>query len=55
MILSQSSQIAVKAIAHVSSNGNSCVNVKELAEKWKDQIDPKVYEALMNYEVEITD
>lgn len=32
MILSQSSQIAVKAIAHISGNGNSCVNVKELAE-----------------------
>ena len=29
--------------------------VKELANKWKDQIDPKVYEALMKYEVEITD
>ncbi len=29
--------------------------IKELAEKWKDQIDPRVYEALMKYEVEITD
>ena len=29
--------------------------VKELAEKWKEQIDPRVYEALMKYEVEITD
>ena len=29
--------------------------IKEVAEKWKDQIDPKVYEALMKYEVEITD
>ncbi len=29
--------------------------VKELANKWKEQIDPRVYEALMKYEVEITD
>ena len=29
--------------------------VKELAEKWKDQIDPRAYNALMKYEVEITD
>ena len=29
--------------------------IKEVAEKWKDQIDPRVYEALMNYEVEIND
>lgn len=29
--------------------------IKEVANKWKDQIDPKVYEALMKYEVEITD
>ena len=30
-------------------------HVKFLANKWKDQIDPRVYEALMKYEVEITD
>lgn len=29
--------------------------IKEVANKWKDQIDPRVYEALMNYQVEITD
>ena len=29
--------------------------VKEVAEKWKGQIDPRAYEALMNYRVEITD
>lgn len=29
--------------------------IKEVAEKWKDQIDPRVYETLMNYQVEITD
>ena len=29
--------------------------IKEVANKWKDQIDLRVYEALMSYEVEITD
>ena len=29
--------------------------VKELANKWKSQIDERAYEALMNYQVEITD
>ena len=29
--------------------------IKELANKWKDGIDPRAYDALMNYEVEITD
>jgi len=30
-------------------------HIKEVANKWKDYIDPRVYETLMNYEVEITD
>ena len=29
--------------------------LKELANKWKSEIDPKAYNALMNYQVEITD
>ena len=29
--------------------------LKELADKWKDQIDSRVYQALKNYTVEITD
>ena len=29
--------------------------VKEVAEKWKDRIDPRAYNALMNYEVSIDD
>ena len=29
--------------------------IKEVAEKWKGQIDPKVYDALMNFTIEITD
>ena len=30
-------------------------NIKRVAAKWKDKIDPRAYNALMNYEVEITD
>lgn len=30
-------------------------HIKVLADKWKDKIDPRAYEALMNYQVEITD
>ena len=29
--------------------------IKEVADKWKDLIDPQIYEAMYNYEVEITD
>ena len=29
--------------------------IKEQANKWKSQIDNRAYNALMNYEVEITD
>ena len=29
--------------------------IKEVADKWKDKIDPRVYEAMYKYQVEITD
>lgn len=29
--------------------------IKEVADKWRDLIDPRVYQAMYNYEVEITD
>ncbi len=29
--------------------------IKEVADKWKDKLDPKVYDALYNYKVEIND
>ena len=29
--------------------------IKEIANKWKDQIDPRIYEALMNWEINIDD
>lgn len=29
--------------------------IKEVANKWKDKLEPKVYEAMINYQVEITD
>ena len=29
--------------------------IKEVADKWKDKIDPRVYKAMYNYKVEITD
>lgn len=29
--------------------------LKEVADKWKDQLEPRVYEAMYNYKVEITD
>lgn len=29
--------------------------IKEVANKWKDQIDPRAYEALMSWNIEITD
>ena len=30
-------------------------HIKEIADKWKDKIEPRVYEAMYNYKVEITD
>jgi len=30
-------------------------HIKEVADKWKDKIDPRVYEAMCNYKIEITD
>lgn len=30
-------------------------NIRRVADKWKDQLEPSVYEALYNYKVEITD
>ncbi len=30
-------------------------HIKSLANKWKDQIDPRVYESLMNWTIEVTD
>lgn len=30
-------------------------HIEEIANKWKDQIDPRVYKSLMNYEVHIDD
>ena len=29
--------------------------IKEVAEEWRDSIDPRVYESLMNWVIEITD
>ena len=30
-------------------------HIKSLAEKYKDQLDPRAYQALLNYTVEVTD
>ena len=30
-------------------------HIKDIAEKWKSEIDERAYNALMNYTVEITD
>ena len=29
--------------------------IKHVADKWKDKLEPRVYQALYNYQVEITD
>lgn len=41
---------AFQAYKHAKEN-----HIKLLAEKYRDQIDPRAYEALLNYKVEITD
>ena len=41
---------AFQAYKHAKEN-----HIKLLAEKYPDQIDPRAYEALLNYKVEITD
>lgn len=43
-------QEAFQAYKHAKEN-----HIKLLAEKYRDQIDPRAYEALLNYKVEITD
>ena len=45
-----SSEIAFRAYKNAKE-----AYIKCKAEKWKDEIDPKVYEALVNWSVEITD
>lgn len=42
-------------VAYLTYKAAKEVCAKELAEKWKDQIDPRAYTALMNYVVDITD
>ena len=45
-----------KKIVHiVAVDENRNGFIKEQANKFKSQIDPRAYEALMNYAVEITD
>ncbi len=39
---------------HAYKQAKEC-RIKEVANKWIDQIDPRAYKALMNYRVEITD
>ena len=39
---------------HAYKQAKEC-HIKEVANKWKSQIDPRAYNALMNYEVEIDD
>ena len=44
-----------KEVIHIVCMDELEAFVKEQANKWKGKIDDKAYNALMNYEVEITD
>lgn len=48
--LHETPEQAFQAYKHAKEN-----HIKLLAEKYRDQIDPRAYEALLNYKVEITD
>ncbi len=53
--LSRVGVFSTEAEAFESYKHNKEIYLKDVANKWKSQIDPRAYEALMNYEVLITD